>query len=138
MSTAALVRDAFVSKDLKYKEFREMDDGATLMVAGFNGNMATFDILMVFDKDDHTVMFRVSRLAKLPIDRQFEVLSALNELNREYRFVRFYTDQEDYVTVQIDRIIAVNETADPVMEMIARILRIIDEAYPRIMKAIWS
>jgi len=83
-------------------------------------------------------MFRVSRLAKLPIDRQFEVLSALNELNREYRFVRFYTDQEDYVTVQIDRIIAVNETADPVMEMIARILRIIDEAYPRIMKAIWS
>ncbi len=138
MSTATLVREAFAQKDLKYKEFRELEDGGTLMVAGFNGQMATYDLLMVFDKEDHTVMIRVGRLAKIPIDRQFEVLSALNELNREYRFVSFYSDAEDFVTVQTDRVIAANETADPVMEMIVRVVQILDGAYPRIMKAIWS
>lgn len=138
MSTATLVREAFAQKELKYKEFRELEDGGTLMVAGFNGQMATYDLLMVFDKEDHTVMIRVGRLAKVPIDRQFEVLSALNELNREYRFVSFYSDPEDFVTVQTDRVIAANETADPVMEMIVRVVQILDGAYPRIMKAIWS
>jgi len=138
MSTATLVREAFAQKELKYKEFRELEDGGTLMVAGFNGQMATYDLLMVFDKEDHTVMIRVGRLAKIPIDRQFEVLSALNELNREYRFVSFYSDAEDFVTVQTDRVIAANETADPVMEMIVRVVQILDGAYPRIMKAIWS
>ena len=83
-------------------------------------------------------MIRVGRLAKVPIDRQFEVLSAMNELNREYRFVSFYSDPEDFVTVQTDRVIAANETADPVMEMIVRVVQILDGAYPRIMKAIWS
>lgn len=138
MSTATLVREAFAQKDLKYKEFRELEDGGTLMVAGFNGQMATYDLLMVFDKEDHTVMIRVGRLAKIPIDRQFEVLSTLNELNREYRFVSFYSDLEDFVTVQTDRVIAANETADPVMEMIVRVVQILDGAYPRIMKAIWA
>ena len=138
MSTATLVREAFAQKELKYKEFRELEDGGTLMVAGFNGQMATYDLLMVFDKEDHTVMIRVGRLAKVPIDRQFEVLSALNELNREYRFVSFYSDPEDFVAVQTDRVIAANETADPVMEMIVRVVQILDGAYPRIMKAIWS
>ena len=138
MSMATLVREAFAQKDLKYKEFRELEDGGTLMVAGFNGQMATYDLLMVFDKEDHTAMIRVGRLAKVPIDRQFEVLSALNELNREYRFVSFYSDPEDFVTAQTDRVIAANETAEPVMEMIARVVQILDGAYPRIMKAIWS
>ena len=31
-----------------------------------------------------------------------------------------------------------DETADPVMEMIVRVVQILDGAYPRIMKAIWS
>ena len=138
MSTAMKVRDAFAEKDLKYKDFREMDNGDTLMIAGFNGKMVTFDLIMVFDKEDHTVTMRVGRLAKIPIDRQFEVFNTLNELNREYRFLRFFSDREDFVTVQYDCIVDENETADPVMEMIFRILQIIEEGYPRIMKAIWS
>ena len=138
MSTAMLVRDAFIEKDLKYKDFRELDNGDTLMIAGFNGKNATFDIIMVFDKEDHTVTMRVGRLAKIPIDRQFEVLSTLNELNRTYRFLRFYSDPDDFVTVQYDYIVAENETAEPAMEMIFRTLQIIEEGFPRIMKAIWS
>ena len=56
----------------------------------------------------------------------------------QYRFVSFYGDREDFVTIQTDRVIAANETADPVMEMIVRVVQILDGAYPRIMKAIWS
>ena len=138
MSMAVLVREAFEEKNLKYKEFREMPDGATAMVAGFTGQMSTYDIVMIFDKADHTVMLRTGKLAKVPIDRRFDVLTALNELNGEYRWTRFYIDSEDFVTVQTDHMNSAGDSADAVMEIIIRMTQIIDGGYPRIMKAIWA
>lgn len=138
MSTAVLVREAFEVNGLKYKEFNEMPDGNTVMVAGFAGKMTNFDMLLIFDKQDHTMVIRVGKLARIPIDRKYDVLTALNDLNRNYRWARFYADDEELVTVQIDRIISTGENADAVMELIFRLLRILDDGYPRIMKAIWA
>jgi len=138
VNTASQVKEAFEKASWKFKYIAEQPDGSTIMAAGFNGEKTVTNLLIHIDAQDHTVMIRADRLAKIPIDRQFEVLSTLNELNREYRFVSFYGDREDFVTIQTDRVIAANETADPVMEMIVRVVQILDGAYPRIMKAIWS
>ena len=138
MSTANNVRSAFEEKGLKYKEFTELPDGSTVMIAGFDGQFTAFEMVIYFDSEDHTAMIRIPKLTKVPIDRRYEVLSTLNQLNQEYRWTRFFVDQNDDVTVQIDQILSKDQNADSVMELIVRTLQIVDEAYPKFMKAIWA
>ena len=138
MSTANKVRSAFEENGLKYKEFKELPDGSTVMIAGFDGQFTTFEMVIYFDSEDHTAMIRIPKLTKVPIDRRYDVLSTLNQLNQEYRWTRFFVDQDDEVTVQIDQILSKDQNADSVMELIVRTIKIVDEAYPKFMKAIWA
>ena len=135
---AVSIREAFEQKELKYKEFRELLDGATLMVAGFNGEKVTFDVMLVFDAQDHTVMIRTGKLAKVPVDRQVDVYAALNELNRNYRWARFFVDNENDIVIQMDHIVSAGESPDAVMELVFRMVKIVDESYPKMMRAIWA
>ncbi len=138
MSTALQVKEAFDKVSWKYKDFREMPDKSTIMLAGFNGDKATINLLMHFDAMDHTVMFRVLNLSKVPIDRKYEVFSALNRMNAVYRWIRFFVDDEESIVAQVDHILIPDESADVVMELIVRINQVVNEAFPEIMKAVWG
>ena len=138
VGAAEQVREEFVKNDLKYKSFSKLPDGRTIMTAGFRQEQVTFDILFIFESDNRSVYLRVDDLAKVPIDRMYEVLSVLNNLNCQYRWARFYVDKDDEITVQIDHVLVENYSGPVVVELALRIASIVGTGYSEIMKAIWA
>ena len=95
---------------LKYREPRDLPNGGTAIACGINGRCNVYDVVFFFDADGHS----------------------------EYRWVKFYINAEYDVNVQLDAIVN-SETSGPVaVELLLRTMKIIDEVYPRIMKAVWS
>ena len=138
VGAAEQVREEFVKNDLKYKSFSKLPDGRTIMTAGFRQEQVTFDILFIFESDNRSVYLRVDDLAKVPIDRMYEVLSVLNNLNCQYRWARFYVDKDDEITVQIDHVLVENYSGPVVVELALRMASIVGTGYSEIMKAIWA
>nr|MCR4875889.1 YbjN domain-containing protein [Clostridiales bacterium] len=110
----------------------------TIMAAGFNGEKTVTNLLIHIDAQDHTVMIRAADIAKVPIDRKYDVLVVLNQLNEKYRWSRFYVDGNETINVQTDQILAGESSGAIVMELILRINSIVNDAFPEIMKAIWG
>ena len=123
---------------LKYREPRDLPNGGTAIACGINGRCNVYDVVFFFDADGHSMSVRVFNLVKVPVDKQLPVIEVLNSLNTEYRWVKFYINAEYDVNVQLDAIVN-SETSGPVaVELLLRTMKIIDEVYPRIMKAVWS
>ena len=138
MNTASQVKEAFEKASWKFKYIAEQPDGSTIMAAGFNGEKTVTNLLIHIDAQDHTVMIRAADIAKVPIDRKYDVLVVLNQLNEKYRWSRFYVDGNETINVQTDQILAGESSGAIVMELILRINSIVNEAFPEIMKAIWG
>ena len=136
MNTASQVKEAFEKASWKFKYIAEQPDGSTIMAAGFNGEKTVTNLLIHIDAQDHTVMIRAADIAKVPIDRKYDVLVVLNQLNEKYRWSRFYV----LLTLKhwLNDHLAGESSGAIVMELILRINSIVNEAFPEIMKAIWG
>jgi hypothetical protein len=62
-----------------------------------------------------------------------------SELNQEYKWAKFYVDESDNtLTVQDDAIIQLDTCGAECYELLARLVLIVDEVYPKMMKTIWQ
>lgn len=123
---------------MKYKESHELGDGKYHIACGVTGKTTQMDFHFIFDQDGHSVTMRVFKLFVAPVDRQLPILELMNRFNREYRWVKFAMDQENWVNLQDDAI--VNETTSgPIcMELMLRAVKIIDDTYPTFMHEVWA
>ena len=123
---------------LKYREPQDLPNGSTAIACGINGRCNVYEVVFFFDADGHSMSVRVFNLVKVPVDRQLPVIELLNSLNAQYRWIKFYVNPQNDVNIQADAIIS-SETSGPIaVELLFRIIKIIDDTYPRIMKAVWS
>lgn len=92
----------------------------------------------IFDKDDdHTVALRAFKFSNAKQNRNKAII-ACNELNNTYRWIKFVVDDDDDINIEAD-VYVDNRTAGPeVSRLMHRIVSIADDAYPVIMKALWS
>ena len=138
LATVEAMKKGFEDSNLKIKMIREVKDGPTIVYSGVNGKSNTYDILFIFTPDEHTVTIRVDALAKVPIDRAYDVRDQLNELNVHYRWIKLIINKDSDICLLIDAIVT-PETAGPVcVELMVRTMKIVDEIYPVIMQSIWS
>ena len=62
-----------------------------------------------------------------------------NSLNDSFRWVKFVWDSDaNDLCCRVDGVIELDSCAKEVYELMARMAGIVDEAYPRIMKALWA
>ena len=61
-----------------------------------------------------------------------------NRLNAEYRWVKFYLDKDGDVNAAIDAVISEDDCGEACMNLVHRIIRIVDDAYPEIAKTRWA
>ncbi len=124
---------------LKYRESRDLDDGSSLVACGVSGkNNARYDVLFIFDKDQHTVSERVVGLVSYDAEKEQAMRDVVNELNGIYRWFKFYTKDGGKVNVQADAIIS-EETSDRIcVELLLRTMKVIDDAYPKFMHVLWG
>lgn len=103
---------------------------------GDHGN--TITLIYIFDPDGTTVNIKVFSVCKVPSAKLMDMYVLMNELNYEYRWIKFFIDSDDEVTVSDDAVIEPATAGEELFELMQRFLNIIDEVYPRIMKVVWG
>lgn len=124
--------------DWKYKDVQSLESGNELVCCGVNCKMTTVDYHFFFDKDGRAVTMRVFRLFAVPIDKKLQIMEVMNDANKNYRWAKFFIDNESWMSIQIDAIIN-SETAGAVcLELMIRTSQIIDATYSKFMHEIWA
>lgn len=102
-------------------------------------NKESIDVLLVFDEDEHSVSCKCFNICKFAADKKEAMYKVCNEVNAQYRWLKFYVDESDNtITAQMDAVIQVESCGPECYEIVGRSVSIVDEAYPKFMKAIWQ
>lgn len=118
---------------------RRGEEGEAL-IAGFSmKNLDGVQVLMVFDKDGEGVKIRTFDFVKVPEGKKEAVYKVCSLLNMQYRWIKFYVDEEENMVVaQDDAVIQLDSCGPEVLRCCAQLTRIADLAYPEIMKAMFA
>lgn len=128
----------FTEKNVKFDVRRA--DNMSVLETGMRGtNVNAIKLVFISRDDDSDVAIRSFNITpKIPEDKKSVVLEAMNKLNSKYRFVKFALDDDGAISVSYDVPTSAGEVGGIAFEMLVRLVKIIDESYPELMKAIWS
>ena len=134
--------DAFIAEleknDWKYNDAEELEDGKNHVGCGVTGKTTQVGFHLFFEQDEKSVSIRIFKLFIVPIDKRLQLLELMNKIHSEYRWVKFFIDEDGWMNVQIDALLDA-ETAGPYcMNLILRTMNIIDTVYPRFMHEVWA
>ena len=77
-------------------------------------------------------------IEKVPDEKFVDVVLACNQVNARFRYVKFVVDKENDVIVFTDAILDPSSAGDECFELLIRSLKIISDAKPTVMKAIYG
>ena len=94
---------------------------------------------VIFDKDgEGLVALRCWSFGKVPEGKRGALLEACNKLNSDYRWVKFYIDDDGDIATSLDAVIDIDTVGPEVIQLVSRMVSIYDGAYPTLMKATWA
>lgn len=103
------------------------------------GRMVLF--LQIDDEDSHVHLEGINFI-KIPEDRYMVIYKTLNECNDAYNHVKFVLNTSGpdvgQISAREDDIIQLDSCGPECFEMMLRIVRIVEDAYPKFMKVLWS
>lgn len=135
--SAKMVGSYFQSEGLKF-EF-DGDEQEVIRISFNADNLESIRISLFFDKEDKNVAVRCFNLAKVEEARKSKVYEACSKLNDDYRWAKFCIDEQDNtVTAAVDAVIRMDVAGEICHELVMRMVNIVDEAYPVLMKAMWA
>lgn len=125
---------------LNQKGVRYDDLGEHRVRVTYNGeNIPSLSVYLFFDKAGKNYVALDSwGIAKFSDEKMPAGLVTCNSLNAKYRWVKFYIDSESDVRCQADIVIEPETAGEECHELVIRIVDIVDEAYPEIMRALWA
>ncbi len=135
-ATRAII-DAFNEKDIKYAV--EENDKFSYVKAGFHSETGTpVTVMFISSDEDNDVAVRANSLVKLPESKLPELIMVVNDLNREYRYIKFVVNKDNELRAEFDMPIRTDNVGPVAVEIFIRFMQIIDKALPILMKAIWA
>ena len=131
---AKMVLAFFESQETKATELR--DD---LIRVGWNFDGGTMEIFLQFDESNTHVHLEGMNFIKVPENKYDNLYKILNECNDTYSHVKFVLDTEDgQINARDDDVIQLDSCGEECFELMIRMLRVVEDAYPKFMKAIWA
>jgi hypothetical protein len=122
-------------KEIKYTDVKEN----TVRVAYSGDNLKSIPIFVFFDKDgNNLIQFACWEIATFNEDKYAAGLLTCNALNSKFRWVKFYLDSDQCVRAVLDAYVDLETVGEECTHIIQTMVGIIDEAYPDLMKALWS
>lgn len=128
----------FTEKNLKFGTKRL--GNISLLETGMRStNAGAVKIVFVSTDDNAAVAVRSYNIVPhVPEEKKAAILEVINKLNAKYRFVKFVLDKDSVVNAEYDIPAAAGEIGKVAMEVFIRFAQVVDEAYPDLMKTIWS
>ena len=128
------------SKEIKFTHYPPEGQRSTEVVKisyeGKHGNNLNF--IFFFDSSGNSVNVKVFEICKTDVEKIMNMYVTLNDINCEYRWIKMYIDTDNDVTASGDAIVNPDTAGEECFEMLIRYLSILDEVYPRLMKALWA
>ncbi|MBE5807130.1 MAG: hypothetical protein E7317_02185 [Clostridiales bacterium] len=124
---------------IKYHNTREIDNGSSLVVCGFTGKQNNrYDVAVIFDANEKSAGLRIFKLAVASEEKREEVLKAINDINNTFRWTKFTLHDDGDINVEIDALINQETVGRVMVELMLRMAKIVDDAYPQLMHALWG
>ena len=134
-----LVKSHFDAKGVRYDYYERTEERNEAIKVSYRcDNAESVSVILFFDEDGGSLNAKSFSIAKVPEAKLMDTYVLLNELNCEYRWVKFFIDDDNEVTVSGDAIIDETNAGEECYEIIQHYVGIIDDVYPRIMKVIWA
>lgn len=122
------------AENIRYK----FNDSATVLVS-WNLEGTNLDVYFEFGEDCEDVHVEGRDFCKIPEGKEDCLYKACNEMNKEYRWIKFDVDTSEHEIVgEVDAVIQLDSCAAECMELMGRMNRIVSGAYPTFMKAMWT
>ncbi len=125
---------------LEEKGIKYTTDDETKVRVSFNvDNAPSIAVNVFFDKEGAgKVRFVVWSIGKFPDAKLAAGMAACNALNAKYRWVKFYIDSDNEGCADMDAIVDEETVGPECYELLLRMVNIVDEAYPEIMRALYA
>ena len=121
------------------KVFTEEHGSSSEAWLGFGiDNGPSYRIHFISNDDDNDVAVRVFSLMSVTEANRDKILPVINELNVKYRFVKFVCDSDGDLNVEYDFPVRGSAPAESAGEIVARFVKIINDSYPVLMRALWA
>lgn len=131
------IEKTFSEKEMNFR-ITEISD-SSVVEAGFKvENGPSVLVRFISRDDDNDVAVRVFDLVKVKENQHDATIRAINQLNMEYRFVRFYLHPSGSVHVACDLFVSTDNVGEMALEVFTRFRQIIKQAYPMLMKVLWA
>lgn len=102
-------------------------------------NGPSITALYIARDDDNDIAIRVYGLiTHIKKSKREQILEVINTCNSKYRFFKFYIDGDNDVNLEYDFLSESNNIGPMALEALVRISSILDEAYPLMMKVLYS
>lgn len=135
MNYYSILKNRFDQDKLPYREI----EYGTMEIIQQGKNMQNVRIVVGFgDGTSNRPWFKCFDLGRFADDKYAAGLIACNNANKQYRWLRFYIDEENDVVAAADAIVSEESVFDEVIELIIRMMQIVDNLYPSFMKARWA
>lgn len=139
MVETAVAFKKFLDKNDKKYEYDEREGAADVVTLKFSGqNFQYITIRFFFDPDCCSVAVRCFSICQFDEKTLAAGVYESNKLNNEYRWLKFSIDDDNEATAAIDAVITPENSGEVCYELLARSVNIIDDVYPRLMKARWG
>lgn len=117
-----------------------LDSGSSYVSASFTGdNVKSVDVVFLSSDNDNDVSVRAYSVVKFSESKSAAMILLANQLNNKYRFVKFTVDTDDRdMNVEYDFPEKTDDVGRTAVELFWRFAKIIDAAYPQMMKILWS
>lgn len=122
------------SEKIKYS-----DDGEYRVRVSYNGdNLKTIHMYVFFDKDNGPrAQVRCWQIANFK-NKEDLGIRLCNELNNEYRWLKFYLDKDADIVASLDTYMDERTCGFFCLDLVKRSVSIIDEVYPRIARTLFA
>jgi len=93
----------------------------------------------VFDTEDHNgVHFVCNEFCQIPEDKLGAAVMACNRLNKQYRWFKFYVDDDPDVMVENGALVDMDSVGRECLEIVVRMVDVVLDVYPELMKVIYA
>lgn len=136
---AERIKAHFDAKEIRYDYYEPNESRNEAIRVSFGAkNKDSISLLLFIDEDGNSINVKSFSVAKVPENKLMDMYVCLNDLNNQYRWVKFYVDSDNEVTVSGDAIVDEASAGEECLEIVIRYIGIIDDVYPNIMKTLWA
>jgi hypothetical protein len=138
VNTMADFKSIFMSymdrENIKYSD----QNKCIVRVAYTGNNLKTIPMLVRFsENNDPWAQIACVEIANFT-GKEETGIRLCNELNKEFRWLKFYLDKDADIIASLDTYIDDNTCGFFCLDLVKRSVSIIDEAYPQIARAMWG